>query len=346
MADQLRHFMHMISNPRARDGVRRTFESFLFEALTFRSIEFADGYGIKDSAGSIVWREGAAVPTAATSGYAVGAVFILNGATLGQCPRWINHGTTSSCLFYPDGPVLGYGFKHAGILDATNGSTTDSVLADLAEENDIPLVGFFASNDNDQSQAYVTAGKSFLQLKNSADPLTAHDYQWALMRNKCTPEWDIFAAGTHTTTGGAAAEAITVTGAQAGDKAIVCYSATDDNDVIRQAVVTANTLTVTCDNDPSTTHGVHYVVLRPRGSFKPSHYVAYAGTHTTVGGDATETKTVTGALATDVLITSWGTSDDTDTIKKAVLTANTITWTLSQDPLTAHKLNYAILRAY
>lgn len=290
---------------------------------------------------------GTSVPAAGTVGYKPGAVFILLDCVLGQSMTWRNIGTELSATFVPEGLVYGWGFKHAGIKDATDGSTTDEVLLDLAEGNDLPLAGWFASDDNDQAQAYITAGKSFLQLKGSADPSTTHDYQWALMRENCIPDWDIFAAGSYTAQ---AADdttvAITVTGAQAGDIAFACYTDTDDTDVLGQAVVSADTLTLTVSADPVTDHTWNYVVLRPRGTFRPSHYIAYAGQHTTVGGDATETKTVTGALATDTLITAWGTSNDADTILKAVLTANTITWTLSADPSTAHVLNYAILRSY
>ncbi len=95
-----------------------------------------------------------------------------------------------------------------------------------------------------------------------------------------------------------------------------------------------------------TDHIWAYVVLRPRGTFKPSHYVAYAGVHTTVGGAAAEAITVTGAMATDVPIVFYNTTDDTDTIVKAVVTANTLTVTMSADPGATHKLAYMILRAY
>jgi hypothetical protein len=294
---------------------------------------------------------GDSIPGAGSAGYAAGCKFILPNATLGMCPRWINIGSPSSALFVPDGPVLGYGFKYAGIKDATDSSQTDEVLLDLCEENDIPLVGWFAGNDADQPEAIVTAGKSFLQLATSADPSTVHDYQYAVMRNKCVPEWDIFAAGTHTTVGGDDTETITVTGAQAGDKALVCFGDTDDTDTIEQAQVSADTLTVVLSTDPSSTHVLNYVILRPRGSFTPSHYIAYAGIHTSVA-DAVATPysndiAVTGALTTDLPITAWGVTDDTDSIVKSyVSAAGILTCEFSANPLTAHKVNYALLRAY
>jgi hypothetical protein len=97
---------------------------------------------------------------------------------------------------------------------------------------------------------------------------------------------------------------------------------------------------------PATAHSFHYVVLRPCGSFKPSHYIAYAGKHTTVGGAAAEAVTVTGALATDIPIVIYNTTNDTDSILKVVMTANTMTVTCSADPSTAHAFSYMLLRAY
>jgi hypothetical protein len=293
---------------------------------------------------------GTTVPATGTAGYEPGTIFCKTDAALGQAPIWRNIGSISSCLFVPEGNLPGYGFKFAGILDCTNGSTTSNVLTDMADYRDLAFAGYYASDDSDQVQAAVTAGKSYLTLTNSADPLVAHDYQYAVLRNKCVPDWDIFAAGNHTTAGGNAAEAITVTGAAAGDIAVCCYGESNDTDVLRQSVVTANTLTCTCSADPSTAHEINYIILRPRGSFKPSHYVAYAGTHTTVADTSspyTNDITVSGALTTDIPIVTWHTSDDTDTIIKAeITTAGTITVKLSANPSTTHKLNYMVLRAY
>ena len=185
-----------------------------------------------------------------------------------------------------------------------------------------------------------------ITITGSADPSTAHGYVFATLRNKCVPEWDIVAAGTHTTVGGAAAEAITISGVLATDIAFVNYGATNDTDVITKAVCSANTLTVTCSADPSTAHSIHYVVIRPRGTFKPSHYIAYAGKHTTVGGAAAEAVTISGALSTDIPIVIYNTTNDTDSILKVVMTTDTMTVTCSADPSTAHAFSYMLLRAY
>lgn len=287
------------------------------------------------------------IPAAGLKGYEPGAVFLLRGASLGMSPRWVNAGSKTSCLFVPEGPVLGYGIHAAGgPVTSAGGDTTEVIsLEGIAMDTDLAIVNHEVSNDNDQIVAAIS-GEGNITITGSADPSTVHGYAYALLRNKCTPAFDIFAAGTHTTTGGAAAEDITITGALATDLAFANYSATDDTDVISDILPAAGKITVTCSADPSTTHGIHYCVLRPRGTFKPSHYIAYAGTHTTVGGAAAEAITVTGALATDIPIVIYNTTNDTDSILKAVMTANTLTVTCSADPSTAHAFTYMILRAY
>ena len=328
----IQRYINYIGDSRARAALGALFGRFLLSG-DMRYVTFA---------------EGESVPASSQAGYSSGCKFILSNAALGQCAEWTNIGTASSCLFVPSGPVLGYGVKYVGgPLDCTNGSTTSTMFTDLVTVSDLLFAGYFESDDNDQVQANVPAGKNYALLTNSADPLVAHDFICAVLRNKCMPDWDIFAAGTHTTVGGAVAEAITVTGAAAGDIAYACYGATNDTDVIRKSVVTANTLTVTMSADPSTAHSIHYVIFRPRGTFKTSHYIAYAGTHTPADAEtAAVAITVNGALATDIPIVAWHTSDDTDTILKAVATANTVTATLSADPAVAHALNYMVLRAY
>ena len=290
---------------------------------------------------------GSVVPATGTAGYNPGCIFTKSDATLGQAIQWINTGTAASCLFVPTGPVFGYGIKVAGgPLTSTTGSTAQSIdLQGLIMDSDIAFVGHEVSDDNDQIVAAI-ADEGAIAITGSADPLGAHGYVYAALRNKCVPDFDIFAAGTHTTAGGAAAEAITVTGVLATDIAFVNYGATNDTDTVSDVVCTANTITVTCSADPSTAHSLHYVVLRPRGTFKPSHYIAYAGTHTTVGGAAAEAVTVTGALTSDIPIVIYNTTNDTDSILKVVMTANTMTVTCSADPSNAHAFSYMLLRAY
>lgn len=290
---------------------------------------------------------GSTVPAATSSGYNPGCIFYLTNASLGQCPKWVNQGTASSCLFVPDGPVMGYGVHAAGgPVTSAGGDTSETIsLESVAMDTDLALVGHEVSDDNDQIVAAIS-NEGSIDITGENNPLTAHGYVYALLRNKCVPDFDIVAAGTHTTAGGGAAEAITVTGVLATDIAFANYSATDDTDTISDVVCSTDTVTVTCSADPLTAHGLHYVVLRPRGSFAPSHYVAYAGTHTTTGGAAAEAVTVTGALATDIPIVVYNTTDDTDSILKVVMSADTMTVTCSADPGAAHAFTYMLLRAY
>ena len=290
---------------------------------------------------------GSTIPASGSAGYNPGCTFTKTDVALGQAAQWVNMGTAASCLFVPVGPTYGYGIKIAdGPIASAGGDTTEVISRpSMIVSTDIAIVGHEVTDDSDQIVAAIATDNT-ITITGSADPSTAHGYDFAVLRNRCIPEWDIVAAGTHTTAGGAAAEAITVAGVLATDMAFVNYGATDDTDVITKVVCTANTITVTCSADPSTAHSLHYVVIRLRGTFKPSHYIAYAGKHTTVGGAAAEAVTITGALATDIPIVIYHTTNDTDSILKVVMTANTMTVTCSADPSTAHGFSYMLLRAY
>lgn len=77
-----------------------------------------------------------------------------------------------------------------------------------------------------------------------------------------TPSHVIRFAGQPTTAGGAAAEAITVTGAAATDLAFVQMVDDGTNDVtIVNAVVTTNTLTVTFSADPGNDAVINYQII-------------------------------------------------------------------------------------
>lgn len=300
-----------------------------------------------DTSKYISFSSGDTIPTTGTAGYNPGCLFIKSNVSLGQATQWTNIGTETSCLFVPIGTVYGYGIKLAdGPITSAGGDTTETISRpSLIVSNDIAFVNHEVTDDSDQIVAAMATDNT-ITITGSADPSTAHGYVFATLRNKCVPEWDIVAAGTHTTAGGAAAEAITISGVLATDIAFVNYCATNDTDVITKAICTANTLTVTCSADPSTAHSIHYVVIRPRGTFKPSHYIAYAGKHTTVGGAAAEAVTISGALSTDIPIVIYNTTNDTDSILKVVMTTDTMTVTCSADPSTVHAFSYMLLRAY
>lgn len=70
-------------------------------------------------------------------------------------------------------------------------------------------------------------------------------------------------AGTATTAGGAAAEAITVTGVAATDLVFIQIKQQGATPrTVLKAVPTTNTITVTFSGDPSTDHIIFYQVLR------------------------------------------------------------------------------------
>ena len=292
--------------------------------------------------------EGTTIPTNGTAGYAIGCRFVKTNAANGQCAEWRNHGTASSCAFRPVGPVIGYGVHNVlSYVASAGGDAAESIaLPEFFWPGDITFTEHKTAGASPVTICAQLLTNATLAITESADPSTDHVYNVATLRNGISPNWDIVAAGTHTTAGEAAAEDITIAGVVATDLAFATYSATNDTDAIRAVAAGAGKITVTMSADPSTVHGLHYVVLRPRGSFKPTHYIVTAGTHTTVGGAAAEPITIAGALATDIPIVHYHTTNDTDTILKVVMTANTATCTLSADPSTAHKLNYMLLRAY
>lgn len=301
----------------------------------------------KDSGENIRKGTCTSVPANGGSGYAIGCELIKTNAANGQCARWINQGTATSCSFRPSGPVIGYGFNAGGGAVACSNGVTAFVSTDMrVRAEDIQFLEFAVSDDSDNILAQK-ATDGVVTATLSADPLVAHSIRYATLRSGCVPEFDIYAAGKHTTVAGQVYNDITVTGVTASDLILVCYSGSDDSDTItKSAYQAADTIRVTMSADPLVAHQLSYVVLRPRGSFKPSHYVFAAGVHTTVGGAAAEAITVAGMLATDIPIVLYNTTDDTDTILKSVPTANTLTVTMSADPLVGHKLAYMVLRAY
>lgn len=78
----------------------------------------------------------------------------------------------------------------------------------------------------------------------------------------------------------------------------------------------------------------------------PSHIVFAAGEFTTAGGDADETITVSGVLATDLVLVNVHTAGATPrTVVDASASAGQIDVDLSGDPSTDHVLTYVVYRA-
>lgn len=81
-------------------------------------------------------------------------------------------------------------------------------------------------------------------------------------------------------------------------------------------------------------------------SIAPAFVVKFAGQHTTAGGDANETATVTGVLATDIAIATIEDNGTNDvTLLQTAAAANAVNFTLSADPGTDCVINYIVLRA-
>lgn len=305
-----------------------------------------------DTTKYITLSSGSTIPAAGTAGYNPGCKFTLSNVSLGQCPEWVNIGTAASCLFVPTGLVYGYGFALAGgPVDLTDAAalTTVALPAKIAA-TDLCLATKCVTTGADQFRSVApTSGKDSLAITaNAADPTNSMDAYYAALRNNCVPEYDIFAAGEYVAVADDDATiAITVAGVLATDIAFVNFLTSDDTDTINLVACTADTVTITESADPLLAHSYSYVVLRPRGTFAPSHYIAYCGEHTTVGGAAAEALTVTGILATDIVISCFSAADDNDCfIESVIASADTITWDFTQDPVTEHKLIYAVLRAY
>jgi hypothetical protein len=78
----------------------------------------------------------------------------------------------------------------------------------------------------------------------------------------------------------------------------------------------------------------------------PSHVVKYGGNFTTVGGDATEVITVTGATTNDFVLVDVKTAGATprSIVAAAITGADTVTVTMSGDPSNDHVLSYMVFR--
>ena len=77
-----------------------------------------------------------------------------------------------------------------------------------------------------------------------------------------------------------------------------------------------------------------------------SHYIVKAGKFTTAGGDANESITAAGVVATDIAIVTLQTAGGTPrTVLTAIPATDAINVVMSGDPSTDHILSYVVLRA-
>jgi len=210
MGNKIQNFINAIPGGRTQRAIRGLM-SMVFDDSAASNLQ------IKDASGKITLADGTSIPAAGTAGYSVGCEFKLTNASTGQCPRWINQGSVTSCLFVPTGPVTGYGIYAAGARGASNGSTTEIISGEGFANTDIAIAGHIKSNDDDYiASVAMTDDEAEMLITADADPLTAHGYLWAALRNQCAPGWDIAYAGTAVSTA-ATTTAITVAGVLATD---------------------------------------------------------------------------------------------------------------------------------
>lgn len=78
----------------------------------------------------------------------------------------------------------------------------------------------------------------------------------------------------------------------------------------------------------------------------PSHMIRYAGTHTTSGGSATESITVSGVVAGDIVVATLETEGSSPvTLDAAATNTDAIDLTFSADPSSDHIVSYVVLNA-
>lgn len=162
----------------------------------------------------------------------------------------------------------GWVCTHAGtiatVADAAGAATNDITVTGAAV-GDLAFACFAGTDDTDQVGGAKISAANTLTVYLSANPGTSHTISYAVFAPvaRKLPAYYIAYAGVHTTAGGAAAEAITVTGALATDVAIVTLNDKGSTPrLITKSVLTADTLTVTFADDPSTDHKVNYMILR------------------------------------------------------------------------------------
>lgn len=87
-------------------------------------------------------------------------------------------------------------------------------------------------------------------------------------------------------------------------------------------------------------------MVRKSDGVPVSHHIVFAGEFTTAGGDADETISVPGMLASDLVFVTLQTAGSTPrTIIDAAAAADQIDVDMSGDPSTDHVLSYMVLRA-
>ncbi len=308
----------------------------------------------RNTSGKITKCESTSLPTVASSGFAPNCKLVLTNAALGMSAEWRNTGSNTSSMFIPvTGPINGYGFAIVGAYYSAGGDATENIRVPGAMvTSDLAFVQHGIIDDDDTIAEATIAEDGEIVLVASLDPADGNkQYQYFCLRQRTPFQTHLIKlAGTRAgVTADDATIAITATGVLSTDYAFGQVVVTDDTDTISGLTTATDSIVIKASSDPAAddVHSWDYFCLSPYGLFQPTHYVAYAGNRVAVGGDTTTIViTATGALATDKVLVLHATSDDGDTINKAVVTADTITLLATADPETAHSYNWMLIRAY
>jgi hypothetical protein len=237
----------------------------------------------------------------------------------------------------------------AGVLVTVGGDAQEDYIVPDVRTSGISFMDFLSTGDTDTiTENWPTTGH--IHFTGSADPATDHAIEYSVLQLACRPNYDIVAAGKHTATGVDNPQVIAAAAVQAGDIVHVQFGSVNTGPrTMASAIAGAGNITVALSGAPTVGDKINYVALRPRGGFKPSHYIAYAGLATSVadaGAPFENTIAIAGNEAINVPIVQYNSSDDTDTIVLTASNADNIVVTMSADPGVVHILAYMLLKAY
>lgn len=135
---------------------------------------------------------------------------------------------------------------------------TPSLATEAAAAGSYPQFRF-----NQRERKLLASVKAYLDAGLSSSQIAAGAVTLAKLASGIAPSHVVKFAGTFTTAGGDASEAITVTGAAATDivQVMVKTAGATPRSIVAAAAAT-NAINVTLSGDPSTDHVLQYVVLR------------------------------------------------------------------------------------
>lgn len=238
----------------------------------------------------------------------------------------------------------------AGSKLTSGGDTTELLTNHQFNNTNLLFTSFSITNDTDSLVTVTNSDHSLMTTILSADPSTDHSYDYVGINNNPSigdVPWQIVGAFNATTAGGDADEAVTVTGSLPTDIVVVSLEDDGANDITIAAanVTSAGTVIVNLSADPATAAVMSGIVVRPNSTDDlESHSIVFAGSHTTAGGAAVEEITVTGVLATDIVIAMQNTKV-AQQFEYAHAIANTVRVTFNADPGADEVISWMVLRA-